>query len=139
MKRCSLCKKDKSVEEFNKNKIKVDGLQTFCRTCQRSKYREYYASDPREKERLRVSNKRIVADRKAMIKGKKEVPCVDCRKKYPYYVMDFDHLEDKDFQISTMGHIVSKERLEKEINKCEVVCSNCHRIRSHNRMQSRLV
>lgn len=62
-------------------------------------------------------------------------PCTDCGVSYPYYVMDFDHItDDKEINPSAMiNHGWSKERILKELEKCELVCSNCHRIRTHER------
>lgn len=34
-KRCSKCKEIKPTSEFNKNRVKNDGLQIYCRSCQR--------------------------------------------------------------------------------------------------------
>ena len=64
----------------------------------------------------------------------KAVPCHDCKNSYPTYVMDFDHREPKEkrFDIARcMAHPI--EKILKEIEKCDVVCSNCHRIRTHLR------
>jgi predicted HNH restriction endonuclease len=49
--------------------------------------------------------------------------------------MDFDHRpgETKAFEISQMLGKVSMETLEAEIAKCDIVCANCHRIRTHRR------
>lgn len=65
----------------------------------------------------------------------KNVPCLDCRKRYPSYVMDFDHVTgDKCFNI---GMAASRNTplaaLLEEIAKCDVVCANCHRERSYGR------
>jgi hypothetical protein len=63
----------------------------------------------------------------------KSVPCLDCKKNFPPYVMDFDHVKGtKKFSIgSEKTHAL--DTIKKEIEKCEVVCSNCHRIRTWNR------
>jgi hypothetical protein len=68
-------------------------------------------------------------------KIKQETPCVDCGESYPYWIMDFDHLKDKSFNISALvrKHGCSVEKLNEEIAKCELVCANCHRTRSHFR------
>lgn len=39
---CPNCNKTKPISEFNKNKYKSDGLQGWCRKCQRSHYKNYY-------------------------------------------------------------------------------------------------
>jgi hypothetical protein len=48
--------------------------------------------------------------------------------------MNFDHLENKEGLITDFIRRHNITELDKEIAKCEVVCSNCHRIRSYNRM-----
>lgn len=75
----------------------------------------------------RISNRAYTSKLKA------ETPCSDCGISYPPYVMDFDHIGDD--KVMAVSKIVqySRERLIAEIAKCEVVCSNCHRIRTHLR------
>ena len=62
--------------------------------------------------------------------GFRDSPCLDCGKKFPYSVMHFHHRNrsDKRFEImSSLGlKIVTKELLLEEINKCDVLCPNCH-------------
>ncbi len=62
-------------------------------------------------------------------------PCADCGNKYPYYVMDFDHL-DMTTKLNEVNFLSSTGRiraLKEEIVKCELVCANCHRERTHLR------
>ena len=60
--------------------------------------------------------------------------CVDCGIKN-HIVLDFDHLKDKKYNVSRMIHDkFSWAAIKKEIAKCEVVCANCHRIRTHIRL-----
>ncbi|MEX0881550.1 MAG: hypothetical protein WDZ34_01600 [Candidatus Saccharimonadales bacterium] len=61
-------------------------------------------------------------------------PCTDCNKRYPYYVMDFDHVGQKTNTINKLIEICSIERLEQELANCEVVCANCHRARTYKRI-----
>jgi hypothetical protein len=63
----------------------------------------------------------------------KNKPCADCHVHYPTCVMDFDHLRDKKLNIGKGYTTVGKRRLIEEIAKCDVVCANCHRIRTQNR------
>jgi hypothetical protein len=51
--------------------------------------------------------------------------------------MDFDHVGIKTANISALMFTVSTGRLVQEIQFCEVVCSNCHRLRTHRRTSSR--
>lgn len=62
----------------------------------------------------------------------KDVPCADCGESYPPWVMDFDHLGDKVFAIG--GSQRGIQAVTEEAKKCDVVCSNCHRQRTHDRL-----
>jgi hypothetical protein len=89
--------------------------------------REYYiekAQRKRRELRLWLNNLKQVS------------PCADCKISYPYYVMDFDHISEKKWEINKLINTGNAKRLKEEINKCEIVCSNCHRIRTYNRIKS---
>ncbi len=77
------------------------------------------------------------AQKREFVKQAKDVPCTDCGVKYPYYVMDFDHRDpdDKVFGLSAKARFKSLSSIEAEIAKCDVVCANCHRERTHRRKQ----
>ena len=65
---------------------------------------------------------------------KEKNPCMDCKISYPYYMMDFDHVRGrKHSNVAELINTLSKKRLDEEIAKCEVVCSNCHRARTYLR------
>lgn len=66
---------------------------------------------------------------------KETTPCADCGKIFAYWVMDFDHRpgEDKKFDVSKTGSWSSWKVLRAEIDKCDIVCANCHRMRTHAR------
>lgn len=68
-------------------------------------------------------------------KQKESEPCSDCHIYYPYYVMDFDHVRGrKRWDVSEMtSKGKSLGAIEKEIRKCDLVCANCHRIRTYTR------
>ena len=69
---------------------------------------------------------------------KTKTPCVDCGINYPYYVMDFDHVRgQKHANVMELVSTLSKKRIDQEIAKCEIVCSNCHRIRTHVRKMAK--
>ncbi len=74
--------------------------------------------------------------RQYLIRIREESPCVDCRQYFPYYVMDFDHLRDKVFNLNdAKRRLPSLAVLKQEIAKCEVVCANCHRERTYRRKE----
>jgi hypothetical protein len=89
------------------------------------------------------SEKLSIAKQKAILAKylqdyKEKHPCADCKINFPYYVMDFDHVRGiKHKNVSELIPTLSKKKIDDEIKKCEVVCSNCHRIRTHMRKESK--
>jgi len=62
---------------------------------------------------------------------KQEKGCSDCKENYPYWMLDFDHLGDKKFNLANYrAYTTNIELVKKEVEKCEVVCANCHRNRT---------
>lgn len=80
-------------------------------------------------------NKRRTDEKREIIRAAKDRPCMDCLGSYPTWVMDFDHREGevKLGNIGTSAYQWGKKKLFDEIAKCDVVCANCHRIRTHER------
>lgn len=78
---------------------------------------------------------------KEFIKEAKNKPCVDCGVSYPPYVMDFDHVRGKKkFLISLCVKRASALlTIQKEMDKCDVVCSNCHRERTHGKRKNGVI
>lgn len=78
---------------------------------------------------------------KAYILSKKDCPCADCGQSYPSCVMDFHHLDEgsKDETLKPRGLRAQsmleqmskwgKKRIDAELEKCVVLCANCHRLR----------
>ncbi len=87
-------------------------------------------------EQRAAENQRRFNFNRAIIEEAKDTPCMDCGVSYPKCVMDLDHRpgEIKSFSISK-GLRKSTGVLRAEIAKCDAVCSNCHRIRTHERGQ----
>jgi hypothetical protein len=134
MKRCSTCKTDKDDSEFHKAARGVGGLAAQCKSCRSDHYKETY---PDNKVRLRAGiedRRRGLGERVAELKDR---PCMDCGGSFPSYVMDFDHREgeEKIGGIANLVHSGNWVKLEAEIAKCDLVCANCHRIRTFTRMR----
>lgn len=63
---------------------------------------------------------------------KEAAGCADCRGRFPHYVLDFDHVGDdaKVADVATLIRDGNRRAIASEIDKCEVVCANCHRVRT---------
>lgn len=126
MKYCSFCKTEKSENEFSLNKTKKDKLNSFCKTCMSEYKKRHY-----EANKINIIKKvtRRKNEIKAWVKNyKKNLKCEKCNENHPA-VLQFHHLENqiKENNISNlMCSGVSIRKIKEEINKCIVVCANCH-------------
>ena len=96
-------------------------------------------SKPGPSREKHLRRQRRAGDRaKAVLDAHKAKPCMDCDGKFPPECMDFDHRpgEKKLFSVGVFKRIASK-KLEAEIAKCDLVCSNCHRIRTTTRRRAK--
>jgi len=102
--------------------------------CSKGTIAYHIGSGQKDKTKERTKRSRTVAKR-ILWKMKEESGCVDCKEKYPHYMLDFDHLPGYN-KIDSPTQIIHKYSMEKaieEIKKCEVVCRNCHAIRTWSR------
>lgn len=70
---------------------------------------------------------------------KETTPCMDCGQKFPACCMDFDHRPGTkkwmDIAQASSSRRVTKNRLLTELQKCDIVCACCHRLRTYKRNQ----
>lgn len=152
LKLCKVCGEYKEESEFP---VHSHGrLRSTCKVCwnQRNRTKRAENADKyREKNRLyyqankaqviertkewgrthRTERRKAVQDmrerRRAEIQEyKKSKGCCLCGESDPA-CLDFHHLdsEEKEFEIAQLT--LSKSKMEEEIKKCVVICSNCHR------------
>ena len=93
--------------------------------------KHYYAH---RQEYIDKAYRKRVALREWVRSIKEQSACHDCGLMFPYYVMDFDHIDNKEIIISKVINSGSWKKTKNEIAKCEIFCSNCHRIRTYNRL-----
>ena len=135
MKKCSRCKNDKEPAEFRKNSKAHDGLSVWCRPCFAEYERVRYQNGDRarkETNRARTTEK----NREALWEYLSTTPCVDCGISDPR-VLEFDH-KDALTKTSNVCEMLgnSWSRIMDEINKCDVRCANCHRIRTQEQFNT---
>lgn len=129
MKTCSVCGLSKSVQEYHKSPRCALGVQPKCKACTKRYSKKWYNEGGRQKI---VANNRTNSNarRQLICEYLEKHPCTDCRES-DILVLEFDHLHSKEGNISAMvawGY--SWSRILREIEKCEVVCANCHRKRT---------
>ncbi len=132
MKRCAICGATKPVEDYMWKLKAKNKRDAYCRPC-RAAYKKahYEANKPHYLETNRV---RASAERRRrvrwLLRHLEAHPCADCGETDPV-VLEFDHLRDKSFGISEgFSSRRAWSLILLEIEKCEVVCANCHRRRT---------
>ena len=108
------------------------------REYQREYQRQWYQKN-RAVHLARVTrvNQRVREALKKYVDQLKEQPCADCGGQFPAFIMDFDHVRGIKFaDISRFrcGRL-AWAKLQAEVEKCEVVCANCHRVRTQLRLR----
>ena len=128
---CARCGQLKPLNEYHNSRT---GQFTYCRDCRNEYDRRYYKERGRA---VRLARRRVWQDKARlwMADIKSGVPCVDCGQTFPVYVMHWDHLPEfqKVADVSVMVSSRTREAVLEELKKCELVCANCHVMRTVNR------
>lgn len=103
-------------------------IRTDCKECQHLKQSEAYQnkreqyknSTKKHRQKLRADNQKLLWEFFFLN------PCKRCGETNPV-VLELDHLSDKKYNISDIIYCHTWESVLKEISKCQVLCSNCHK------------
>lgn len=145
MRKCIICEIDISNTRANRKfcSLKCKENYRYKRVGQRyskEKRKEYYEKRMAEKPELRTIQNNLSIERYKKIQEflrnfKLSIGCKDCGYNSHHAALEFDHIHNnKEINVCNAKSI---ERAKIEIQKCEVVCSNCHKIRTFNRIQEK--
>lgn len=122
---CNGCGKAKHLSSFQP-KVQANGKAGWegkCKPC----------VSKRQKKSHAVRN---LSARKLVFEYLKKNPCIDCGETN-VLALEFDHVHSKKFDIGTaVSSNTAIKLLQKEIKKCVVRCSSCHRIKTHLEINS---
>lgn len=111
MKVCSTCKLEKQDTEFY-SKGKENRTNSMCKPC----FNAYCSARWKE--------------RKVRIVEQFGNICHDCNHSYHPNVYDFHHTDPSTKEMTwTKMRLLSEDKMQAELSKCIMLCSNCHRIR----------
>jgi hypothetical protein len=132
VKHCPKCNCDKNESEFNKT---ISRISSYCKECQSAYSKtDYQKNKHKQNKRRGLLTKKTRLEQRIKIQNiKHNKPCMDCGKVYPFYVMHFDHLNNKIENIANMPGKYGWDKISEEIAKCELVCANCHSERTWGR------
>ena len=127
---CNSCEEWKDPEDFNWRYKALGIRHPTCRECQRYFSRNWYEGSAKERHKENVHRRKKEVREIAqefIYQYLSTHPCESCGES-DRRVLEFHHLNEKEYAISEMvngGY--STPKILEEINKCSVLCSNCHR------------
>jgi hypothetical protein len=124
---CPKCETIKKKDEFS-------SAGNACKPCANQRSREWYntaKNNPEYRKKLTEQGTKRARATKDKIVDYFGNKCHDCGKSYPNCCYDVHHLDpaEKDFNLSAKRGF--DEKLKEELDKCILLCSNCHRIRHY--------
>ena len=137
MRKCRICgieaHTDKELEKFVSNKNSPHNKAQLCKPCKRVLTSKEYTDNPQKRIDQNKNFRQTKKVRGIEYKGSK---CAHCGLEYNGQnacVFDFHHEDptQKDFSPSSFRH-KAWDSFKAEIDKCILLCSNCHRL-EHNR------
>jgi hypothetical protein len=122
---CSRCARYRPATDFNRF---AAGRQWWCRAC----FKRYY-SESRARHRSRnnaLKTQRVQEAQRLVLEHLRDRSCADCEEHDPI-VLEFDHVGEKRAEVSVLVRRgVRASALRLELDRCDVVCANCHRRRT---------
>jgi hypothetical protein len=127
---CNKCGVEKDLKEFHRRTKESTVYKTHCKACVKEYRKKYYAKH-RQKfiDYAKISTqKQRELRREFLWEYLSSHPCIDCGEDDPL-VLEFDHISGK--KVAPVSQLISRgfseKRIQEEIDKCEVRCSNCHK------------
>jgi hypothetical protein len=132
MKRCGKCKRTLPLARFHRYR---DRHQDWCKDCKRAYAAEYYDRNRAERTAYNARQRREAAAWYSSLKEGR--PCTDCGGVFHPAAMQWDHPPG----VEKLAHVAElyrgrRDRVLAEIAKCELVCANCHAVRTSERRRS---
>jgi hypothetical protein len=128
---CRRCGLNKPLTDFHLHRR--DGYQAWCKPCRREYAAAHYQKN---KARRQAQNNRRQAEFRAWYTSLKAGKrCADCGMEFHPAAMHWDHLpgQKKTAALGSLARHGSRRLVLDEIAKCELVCANCHAIRTVRR------
>lgn len=127
---CSKCKQSKEAipENFNRRSNQKDGLNYYCRECDHAKGKKFYDG---HKAQIYEKEKRLKkAKRQWWVEFKQDLYCKECGESR-WQCITFHHRDPKSKSFAlgdAINRNLRKESILEEIEKCDVLCANCHMV-----------
>ena len=133
MRVCSKCGLERKADDFHKHRGKPASV---CKLCRVKIHRAHYLEN--KAQYIKQARERK-AELYRLYNETRNHPCIDCGHSFPVECMDLDH-RPRTIKVDSVSRMLvrglSRDAILKEIAKCDVVCANCHRIRTAKRARA---
>lgn len=144
---CCRCKLDKDESEFP-FRNKAQGIrQGYCKECKKEYNKTWYSNEKNRAGQIARASKngkiyldRLFAWKVEYVANHGGCSWEDCEVKHPVMI-EFDHIDraEKTYDISVMIRKgMSIQMIEKEAEKCRLLCANHHRLHTAHQMGWRI-
>lgn len=121
---------------FDKIKLEIEKCDLVCVLCHRNRtyFRQKLVKENKNLSPTRIRNKKVFNN------AKLNKPCEICHKLYNPWQMEFDHLESEKKYKSVSILVTANysiKTIEREIDKCQLLCSLCHRRKTAQNWRNR--
>jgi len=130
---CPTCSTLKRVSDFHLDKARPGGLSSQCKECKQVVQRNWYARN-KTRHVANVARRRRAAETeliKRILEYLRSHPCADCGETNPV-LLEFDHVRGE--KLNSVCDLIRRgsgwPKIEAEINKCDVRCCRCHRLKT---------
>lgn len=125
MKQCKVCKETKELEAFYPNKQCKLGVTGTCRSCSRTRINGWYQTNRARRQQVANTANQLKKLQAIDYLGGK---CHDCENTFQPCVYDFHHLDPSKKDVNP-SKALTRKNWKSELDKCILLCANCHRIR----------
>jgi superfamily II helicase len=135
MKSCSTCGLSKPLDQFSWKQKDRGSRQSICKPCFREYVKQHYQDNAEKYKASTAVNRPKYKQqvREYVIQYLKTHPCVDCGEA-DIDVLEFDHIVSIGSGARPLWQATSLRAAQREIDLCEVRCSNCHTRRTRVQM-----
>jgi hypothetical protein len=122
---CPQCGVKKKKEEFYSRPKYRDGLSSYCKNCDRTYRKLHYKKNKKMYLKKSINNRKKT--REWFVDYMMDKECTECGESHKA-CLDFHHVDPEEKELNVSDALLySVSKVEKEIEKCIILCSNCHR------------
>lgn len=132
VRRCSKCGVEQPLSQFHR---RAERHQLWCKACRRAWDSLYHATTRERRKTQRAERHQRLVARMRELKSR---PCLDCEGNFHPAAMTFDHRPgtEKVGDLASLAGRGLTGLFEQELAKCDVVCANCHAVRTFRRREA---